>query len=82
MYKREKENKADISGKWCMKKMRISPKRQNKKESDSGAEEYNNWIRKKLTTTGNLIREKTDLGELLILSIITSEVFLILSSQR
>ena len=58
-----------------MNKMRISPKRQNKKESDSGAEEYNNWIRKKLTTTGNLIREKTDLGELLILSIITSEVF-------
>lgn len=42
--------------------------KENKKESDSGAEEYNNWIRKKLTTTGNLIREKTDLGELLILS--------------
>ena len=58
-----------------MNKMRISPKRQNKKESDSGAEDYNNWIRKKLTTTGNLIREKTHLGELLILSIITSEVF-------
>ena len=30
------------SEKQCMNKMRISPKRQNKKESDSGAEEYNN----------------------------------------
>lgn len=51
-----------------MNKMRISPKRQNKKNQIL---ELKNTIiekGKKLTTTGNLIREKKDLEELLILS--------------
>ena len=32
-----------------MNKMRMSLKRQNKEESNSGAEEYNNWIKGKKT---------------------------------